>query len=145
MANRHLAASTSTRLPLVVRTLADVAALRANSRAVRRLPADGVKIAIEGLPNDVAQKLKARISAYVRACGCGEGGACALIALGGVITFIALRIHQQGAHWSDLGITAIGLLLAILAGGLGKALGLTMARLRFERCCDEVIQAYEHL
>jgi hypothetical protein len=144
LANRHLAASTSTRLPLVVRTLADVAALRANSRAVRRLPADGLKIAIEGLHGDVAQQLPARISAYVRACGCAEGGAFALIALVGVFIFIALRIHHQGAHWSDFGITAIGVLLAVLVGGMGKALGLMIARLRFERCCEEVIQRIEN-
>ena len=140
MPSKHHATAALTRLPLVVRTVADVAALQANSRAVRKLPADGLKIAIDGLPADAAQTLKARISAYVRACGCAEGGACALIALLGVGVFIALRILARGARWSDLGMAAIGLLLAVLVGGLGKALGLTIARLRFERCCEEVIQ-----
>ena len=131
---------TTSRLPLVVRTVADVEALRENSRAVRKLPANGLKIAIDGLCADAAQTLKARISAYVRACGCAEGGACALIVLLGVFLFIALRIIARGAQWRDLGIAASGLLLAVLVGGLGKALGLTIARLRFERCCDDVIR-----
>jgi len=107
---------------------------------VRKLPRSGLTIAIDGLPVDATQTLHTRINAYVRACGCAEGGACALIALLGVFVFIALRILARGAQWSDLGMAAIGLLLAVLVGGLGKVLGLTIARLRFERCCEEVIQ-----
>jgi hypothetical protein len=131
------------RLPLVVRTAADVQALRANSRTVRRLPVGGLKIAIDGLNADAAKTLKARIGAYVSACGCAEGGASALIALFGVLVFFAVRIPARGARWSDLGMVATGLLLVVLGGGLGKLFGLTIARLRFERCCDEVIRMIE--
>jgi hypothetical protein len=133
----------TSRLPLVVRTEADVRALRANSRAVRRLPADGLKIAIDGLNADATQTLKARIVAYIRACGCAEGGACALIALLGILVFVAVRISAHGTRWSDLGMAAAGLLLAVLIGGLGKQLGVTIARIRFERCCDAVIRKIE--
>jgi hypothetical protein len=127
----------------VVRTAADVETLRANSRAVRHLPATGLKIAIDGLNRNAAQLLKSRIGTYVRACGCAEGGAGAFIALLGVMGFITIRIGVRGVQWSDLGTVAIGLLLAVLAGGLGKLIGLTIARLRFERCCSKVIQMIE--
>lgn len=127
------------RLPLVVRTVEDVKVLRNNSRAVRRLPAGGVIIAFEGLDEDIAQTLKASSAAYIRSCGCGEGGVFALIAFIGVLVFLTIRIVSRGVSWSDLGLLAGGLLLAVLAGGLGKVIGLTIARLRFKRSCDAVI------
>ena len=46
----------------------------------------------------------------------------------------------RGPRLSDLGAAAAGMLLAVLLGGLGKLLGLTITRLRFERCCREVIR-----
>jgi hypothetical protein len=140
----HDASRRSTRrLPLVVRTAADIDALRVNSRAVRRLPSDGPRIALDGLNAAAAQTLKARTSAYIRACGCGEGAACALIALSGVIVFVVARISSHGARFSDMVIAAIGVLFAVLVGGLGKLLGLTMARIRFQRYCDKVIRMIE--
>lgn len=129
----------ASRLPLVVRTVEDVKVLRNNSRAVRRLPAGGVIVAFEGLDEDIAQTLKASSAAYIRSCGCGEGGAFALIAFIGVLVFFTIRIVSRGVSWSDLGLLAGGLLLAVLAGGLGKVIGLTIARLRFKRSCDAVI------
>ncbi|MGF6971571.1 hypothetical protein OKW43_008666 [Paraburkholderia sp. WC7.3g] len=130
----------TSRLPLVVRTSADVKALRANSRAVRRLPRTGLKIAIDGLDPCQAQKLQERISAYVQSCGCAEGGATALVAIVAVLALLTLQISARGPRWGDLGAAAMGLLLAMLLGGLAKLLGLTIARLRFKRCCSNVIR-----
>jgi hypothetical protein len=130
----------TTRLPLVVRTAADVRVLRDNSRAVRRLPAGGVIVAVDHLDVDLARTLKASAAAYIRSCGCAEGGVCAIIVLLGVLVLIVFRIATHDIRWSDLGIAGAGFFMAVLAGGLGKLIGLTIARLRFERICDDVIR-----
>lgn len=135
----HGGARQASRLPLVVRSAEDVKVLRNNSRAVRRLPTGGVTVAFEGLDEDIAQTLKTSSAAYIRSCGCGEGGAFALIALIGVLVFFTGRIMSHGIRRSDLGFLGAGLLLAVLAGGLGKFVGLTIARLRFEQNCDVVM------
>lgn len=131
------------RLPLIVRTAADVTALRKNSRAVRRLPARGVKIAIDGLDPDAAHRLKTRMDAYIRSCGCAAGAASALVTLLGVLVFIGADVSTRGVRWSDLGIGAMGMLLALLVAGIGKLTGLTLARFRFERCCEQIIRIIE--
>ena len=128
------------RLPLVVRTSADLQVLRANARAVRRLPPDGISVAVEGLDDVQALKFRARIGEYVRACGCAEGALVTLATL--VISAIALtmRILEFGLQWSDLGFLVVSVLLALTVGGIGKWLGLAMARRRFERSCTHAIR-----
>src|SRR6185295_11274958 len=95
-------------LPLVVRTATDVEALRAHSRAVRRLPRQGLRVRIDGLNPDVAEKLEARIRSYIAACGCGEGGAAALAVMLVVLASIAMRCLARGPRWGDLATVALG-------------------------------------
>jgi hypothetical protein len=128
------------RLPLIVRTASDVEMLRANTSAIRRLPSKGVQVAIPGLEPRQAQRLRERVVAYVGACGCAEGGTAALIGLLCVIGWIATEIGTRGFRWSDVGVAAAGVLLAVLLGGLGKVLGVTIARLRLERCCRQIVR-----
>lgn len=140
LASRGTSQPSIARLPLVLRTASDVKTLRANSRAARRLPAGGVKIAIDGLSEAAARALHSRINDYIRACGCAEGGAFALVVFLGVAALVAAHVLARGPRLSDLGTAALGLLAAVLFGALGKAVGLLLARLRFERCCDQVIR-----
>ena len=129
------------RLPLVVRTSADVKILLANSRHVRKLPESGLRIAVAGLDASIAEKLSASIDAYVKACGCAVGGLFTLVGLAAVVAGVTLQIAQRGPRWSDLGLAALGVLGAFLVGGLGKLFGLMLARWRFESRCREVIRA----
>jgi len=124
-----------------VRSADDVRTLLAHSRAVRRLPGAGPEVDIAGLDAQKARRLERRIAGYIRACGCAEGGAAALIAMLGVIAWVDHAITARGPRWSDLAALAGGLALAALCGGLGKLLGLEIARLRFERSGAEVIAA----
>jgi hypothetical protein len=128
------------RLPLIVRTAADMQLLLANARAIRRLPRHGVQVAIAGLEPCQAHRLRTRLGAYIGACGCAEGGAAALIGMLGVLVWIAIQMTARGPQLSDLGTAAAGGLLAVVLGGLGKLLGVTITRLRFERCCIKVLR-----
>ncbi len=129
------------RLPLVLQSLADVELIRIHARAVRKLPRAGPKVAIPGLEAPCARQLEMRIRAYIQACGCAEGAATALIGLLSVLGWVAQGVALRGPQWSDLGTVVVGLLLAVLGGGLGKLLGLAIARLRFERGCALVIRS----
>jgi hypothetical protein len=127
------------RLPLRVRTAADLEALKTNARAVRKLPRAGLEVRIPDLDPRQSRRLERRIRAYIRSCGCAEGAASALIGAILVIGFIAFRTWTRGPQWSDIAWLAVGLFLAVVAGGLGKLLGMAIARLRFEHCCRRVI------
>jgi hypothetical protein len=131
------------RLPLVVRTTADIRTLRDNARATRRLPREGIQVVIHGLNRDETRRIEKRICQYVQACGCAQGGATALIATMLVLTSLAWRMSVRGPHWSDFGAAAVGLILIVLVGGLGKTIGLLIARLRFERWCNNVIKTID--
>jgi len=120
---------------MVVRSAADLQLLRANPRAVRRLPSTGLEVAIAGLDAAHARRLEHRIRAYVRACGCAEGGAAALLGVLSTLAWVASHVAARGPQWSDLARVAVGVLLAVVLGGLGKLLGVAIARARFERCC----------
>jgi uncharacterized membrane protein len=127
------------RLPLRVRTAADLEALKANARALRKLPRAGLEVRIPDLDPLQSRRLERRIRVYIRSCGCAEGAAAALIVAILAIGFIAFQAWTRGPQWSDIVWVAVGLFLAVVAGGLGKLLGVAIARLRFEQCCRRVI------
>lgn len=131
------------RLPLVLQSVADVELLRIHARAVRRLPRAGPKVAIPGLEAPRAQQLERRIRAYIQACGCAEGATMALIGMLSVLGWVVYGVALRGPRWGDLATAAAGLLLAVLGGGLGKLLGLAIARLRFERSCVRAIRTLQ--
>lgn len=140
LTGRAATSAAISRLPLIVRSASDIKTLRANSRELRRLPPEGLRVAIDGLDLAAARELQTRIRSYMKACGCAEGGAAALVAMLAVLTSIALQMSVRGPRWGDLGMAAAGLPLALVVGGMGKMLGLTVARFRFERCCSNVIR-----
>lgn len=128
------------RLPLVVRTSDDVQALRADVRAVRRLPAKTLSVALEGIDPIESERFETRIRTYIRACGCAEGGIAALIGMGAMLAWGLLPIFQRGLRAKDLLVLIAALPLGALLGGAGKLLGLAMARVRFVSSCDQLIR-----
>jgi hypothetical protein len=128
------------RLPLLVRSIAEIELLLANPRAIRRLPRAGIRVAHEECDPRVSETIQTGLLAYINACGCAEGGATAGITLLAVVAFMARQVTTRGPHWSDLGLAAAGLVLVLTVGGLGKLLGVALARVRFARCCRRALQ-----
>ena len=140
---RPVSESRSAMIPLVLQSLADVELVRSHASAVRRMPRAGPRVAIPGLEAPCAQQLELRMRAYIEACGCAEGAAAALIGMLSVLGWVVHGVVLRGPRWSDFATAATGLLLAVLAGGLGKLLGLAIARLRFERSCVRAIRSLQ--
>ncbi|MFL6603174.1 MAG: hypothetical protein ACJ8R9_17845 [Steroidobacteraceae bacterium] len=128
------------RLPLLVRTARDVETLRAHPSALRRLPRQGIPVALSGLDPKQTKRFEARIRAYIRACGCAEGGIAALVSIGASFAWILSHIYQSGPRLRDVAVVIAALLLGGVLGGLGKLLGVAIARLRFVRSCDEIMR-----
>jgi hypothetical protein len=128
------------RLPLAVRTALDVQALRTGVRALRRLPGKTLTVALDGVDPGESQRFEARVRAYIRACGCAEGGVAALIGIGAMLTWGLVPIFQRGPRLRDLLVVIAALPLGALLGGAGKLIGLGMARRRFVSSCDEIIR-----
>ena len=128
------------RFPLVVRTARDVETLRVGLRALHRLPNRGIPVALDGLDPKETKRFEARIRAYIRACGCAEGGIAALLGIGASFAWILRHIYQRGPRLRDVALVIAALLLGVALGGLGKLLGLAIARLRFVRSCDEIMR-----
>ena len=130
------------RLPLVIRGASDIALLRAHPRDVRRLPR-GVRVRIDALGTVASTALEDAIAGYVRACGCGLGGASASAVLVAGIALIAWHATAHGLSAALLAMTACVLAAAIASAGVGKALGIALARVRFLRRCDEALAALD--
>jgi hypothetical protein len=111
---------------LIVRTAEDLdRLLSADRRRVRRLA-----LALESLNPEDQASWERRLNRHYRACGC-EGGAVALVVTLLGASVLAFRYHDLlGEHPF---VAGGGILLALLiATGLGKAVGLAIARRRLE-------------
>ena len=128
------------RLPLIVRTIGDVETLRNSLASLRRLPGRGIPVSLTGVPADEAGEFEHRLNAYVRACGCAEGGIAAILGMAIVAGWCIASIARRGFHLSDIGIFLGVVVVGALLGGLGKAVGLGVARIRFVRACDRILK-----
>ena len=127
------------RLRLVVRNASDIARLRQESRSVPRLPQSGVRVLVEGLPAAAAARLEDRTRRYVRACGCGEGAAAALLILGVAAIYRGLEISARGWRAGDALFAAAALVAAGVGTAAAKLGAIAWQRRRFEKCCEETI------
>jgi hypothetical protein len=134
----HPRSANPQRLPLVVRTIGDVEILRHSPAGLRRLPR-GIRVSIADMRDELAREFEGRLRAYVRACGCAEGGIAGIAGMAIVVTWGVVSIVRRGPRLTDIGFLFGALLAGVLLGALGKAAGLGVARLRFVRACDRVL------
>jgi len=127
--------------PLMLRSAGELQALCKAPAAVRRLPAAGLKVRIDGLGDALGQRLERRIARYRAACGCGEGAAAALLSLALLLAWLAREVAARGWRWADAGNLAGGVVAALLLAGAAKVVAVRVERWRFERCCGDVLHA----
>jgi hypothetical protein len=126
--------------PLVIRSLADVQALSAAPKALKRLPPNGLVIDIPGLDEQASDTFREQTRRYARACGCAAGGATFLLGSAGCVAY---AVHLALVHaWTGCARTLAA--SAILVPGLtaaAKCLALWLARQRFRRNCVHLIRS----
>lgn len=132
--------TTPMRAPLVIRTVADVFALSASPAQLKRLPPNGLVIAIPELDERARDAFRDQTRRYARACGCSVAGATFLLSSAASVGFAApLALNDA---WIDFDLTII--LSMILVPSLtvaAKFLALRFARERFRRSCARLIQS----
>lgn len=128
------------RMPATIRSADDIAWLRDHPRAVRNLPDAGIPICIDALDDTQSGRLRSAIATYVVACGCGTGGALACSSLAIGLALLAARIASDGLHWSDVAWAGAVIGVSVLCAGIGKTLGIAVARVRFVRSCDDALR-----
>jgi hypothetical protein len=118
------------RAPLVIRTLADIRALSASPRVVKRLPPEGLIIDIPGLDQRERDAFRLQIKKYVHACGCSAGGATFLLASALCVVYAGyLSLDQAWVGFArTVGASMIVVPTLTIAA---KFLALRLARLRF--------------
>lgn len=134
------AASSRPRIPLIVRTIGDLEILRNSPGAIRHLPKQGISVSLIGAPAKESQDLEDSLRAYIRACGCAAGGIAALLGMAGVAAAAAVSIMHKGLRLGDFGFLLAAVVMGTVLGGIGKALGLTVARIKFIRSCDRILR-----
>lgn len=137
---RQLAIPHRTRMPVTIRNADDIAWLRAHPRAVRNLPDAGIPICIDALDDAQSGRLRSGIARYVLACGCGTGGALACGSLAVGTALLAVHIAGHGLRWSDAAWAGAVIGVSVVCAGIGKSLGIAVARVRFVRCCDDALR-----
>src|SRR5690348_3019858 len=87
------------RLPIVIRTAADIERLLSSPRAAKRLPRGGLAIDIPGIDEHTRDRFRVRLNKYVHACGCAAGGATFLVTS---IVFVAFTVRTAlNNAWGD--------------------------------------------
>jgi hypothetical protein len=125
-------------VPLVIRTVADINALMATPRVLKRLPPNGLVVDIPGLDEKVRDTFRLETKRYARACGCSAGGATFILATAACIAYAChLALDQDWAGFTSTIVVAMFVVpfLTVTA----KFLGLQFVRLRFRRQCARVI------
>ena len=76
-----------------------------------------------------------RMDQLLNACGCAEGGVTTMICL--LVGLARIVQHPPAGLLSRIGVCVLVVFASLLAGGLGKLLGLAIARARWllERGC----------
>jgi hypothetical protein len=127
-------------LPLIVRSRADIEALSASPKALKRLPPEGLVVDVPGLDETGREAFRLQIRKYIRACGCAAGGATFLLTS---VACIACAGYLAFGHaWSGAARTIVaGVILVPIFTMAAKFLGLRFARLRFRRSCARLIRS----
>jgi hypothetical protein len=79
-----------------------------------------------------------RLNSTHRACGCPTSAVGMMAGLGGYLSFIAVTKGFSSSGWLEAGI---GFVVVLAATGLGKFLGLSWARIRFNQKLNALVAA----
>ena len=113
---------------LIVRPGDDVELLRQPARAPRRTIA---LLQIPGLPREKSLEWQLKLNALLRECGCSLGAKFVLLAVVGSIIWQSLRLEWELASWPRFLLLILAAMF--IAGCLGKAIGIGVARTRIKR------------
>jgi hypothetical protein len=124
--------------PLVIRTIADISALSAAPKSLRRLPPNGLVIDVPGLDEHARHTLRQQVRRYALACGCSAAGATFLLASAACAVYsVDLALNHA---WISFGRTIVAAMILVPTLAIAaKFLGLWFARHRFRRNCARLI------
>jgi hypothetical protein len=119
---------------MIVEAQSDIRRARHSVPLLGRRRIARVILRFDTLDPSEARRMQDGMNAQLAGCGCAEGGAFVLITAFIAVTALALNVSGHGPVWTLLRGLAI-LPLLIVAGLAGKAIGLLLARIRFQRLC----------
>jgi hypothetical protein len=128
MTCEHCGDAPSQRGPTIVKDQADALALLGRARSGRKVIHGSLRIESSALSPSERERWRERISALANDCGCGVGGAFALIATGAYV--VAIFVLDFAATWSGSRLAGIGAIVLFAAAFLGKIAGLLLSRRR---------------
>jgi hypothetical protein len=108
--------------PLVVRTAADVEAMRRSKHALRAL----ILLRVSGLPVETSKQWEAKLNLALRECGCSLGAKSSIAAFVASLVWQSTFSLWSPSHWPFFLLRTF--LLILLAGAAGKSIGILHAR-----------------
>jgi hypothetical protein len=98
---------------------------------------DQLVLDVEGLPDKDVKSWQTELSRYYFACGCEFGSVVLLVALLSYVIAVAVASHGfETATWRDL---VGGVVVCVIAAGVGKLTGLLYARYRLRMTARSII------
>jgi hypothetical protein len=113
-------------IPLVVRTAADVEALRTSKHARRAF----IILRVAGLPVETSKQWEVKLNRALRECGCSLGAKSSIAAVVASLVWQTRFSLWSPSHWPAFLLRTF--LLILLAGAAGKSIGILRARVQVE-------------
>lgn len=98
-------------------------------------------------PEDIAQ-WQQKLTALRSACGCGTGTAFVFIAGATYLVYVilsALATHHSFSLWHFLIRLLLIIPILLVAAGIGKAVGLAVAQIRFKKACSRLLIEFKRI
>lgn len=123
----------------VLRTAQDIEDLTRGRSITRLNLKDVIRLEFPALSEKERALWEVRLNAYKNDCGCSTGAAFCCITLITVAVLVFITALSSPIAFT-IRVVALGTIAIFFSGLVGKALGLTIARLKFRRGCAKLLK-----
>lgn len=127
--------------PIVVNDIANLKELLSSATWSKRSDYNHIELNIDALSDKEKKYWNERLQPKLFDCGCPTGTVTLLIGATGFAYYLFFIEGIRSSGWSEL---LTGFLVLLISGGVGKMIGISLARVRFKKAVKQLISTLEN-